>query len=68
MFTVGVRTDQPLQLSARCDSEAASIQSMARREPLRDGTYLFCTVTLFKVFLNIIILVSNELRDLEGAI
>lgn len=50
MFTVRVRSDQPLQLPAGCDSETASIQSKARRNPTQDATYLFCTVMLFKVF------------------
>lgn len=45
MFTVRVRSDQPLQLPAGCDSETASIQSKARRNPTQDATYL-----LFKVF------------------
>lgn len=64
-----VSTDQLPLLPARCDSEAASAQTEARPEgvppaagPL-DGTYLLytplITITLLKVFLNIIISMSH---------
>lgn len=61
VLIVCVRSDEPPELPATCDSEAASVQSVARPggTPLQADTYLFCTITLFKVFLNIIISMSN---------
>lgn len=52
--SVCVRSDQEPRLPARCDSDAASIQSEARlaRTPSQVSEYLFCTI--FEVFLNII--------------